>query len=568
MPLPIGTNSTNKTMKIRSVEFKNFASYGNRVQRIDFEENKGELYLVLGNNGAGKSSLAKVITYLCYGRVEGSNLRDLPNRVNSSLWGRIIMESKGNLVQIERGISPGIFSVKINETEYDVAGKSNLQDFLETEIFEIPYHVFKNVIILSVNDFKSFITMSNADKKAIVDRIFGFSVINEMREAIKLQRKSVIEEIRSLEDEIRTLGDSIASVNARIIQFEASKKKKDRTRINDLKAKLVEMSAAKERLKGAGSALKVRVEEFDKTYRQASTKRTQLGAELKSVKSALTLYHNQKCPTCSSPLNTDFHHNIKAEHEVTQEGLTSEIDAAAATVKHIELDLAKAREQARQVSVKAGQLETQMQGIKDELIKLASEKSDDGQHLRQLIEEFGQKKSTKAEDRIKADGENYYLTALESILGEDGIKHLAVKSILPAFNNNIMLMAREMGIPFGIVFDEKFNCMLYHLGEEISPRTLSTGEKKKIDFVIVMALIKMIKNRFPGLNILFLDEIFSSVDLSGVYHIIEILHQIIGEIGINTFVINHTVLPSEYFDKKLEITKDSGFSEFIIEEIA
>jgi ABC-type Mn2+/Zn2+ transport system ATPase subunit len=78
----------------------------------------------------------------------------------------------------------------------------------------------------------------------------------------------------------------------------------------------------------------------------------------------------------------------------------------------------------------------------------------------------------------------------------------------------------------------------------------------------------MIKNRFPGLNILFLDEIFSSIDLSGVYHIIEILHQIIGEIGINTFVINHTVLPSEYFDKKLEITKDAGFSEFTIEEIA
>ena len=82
-----------------------------------------------------------------------------------------------------------------------------------------------------------------------------------------------------------------------------------------------------------------------------------------------------------------------------------------------------------------------------------------------------------------------------------------------------------------------------------------------------MALIKMIKNRFPGLNILFLDEIFSSIDASGVYHIIEILHQIIKEIGINTFVINHTVLPSEYFDKKVEITKDGGFSEFSIEAI-
>ena len=82
-----------------------------------------------------------------------------------------------------------------------------------------------------------------------------------------------------------------------------------------------------------------------------------------------------------------------------------------------------------------------------------------------------------------------------------------------------------------------------------------------------MALIKMIKTRFPGLNILFLDEIFSSIDSDGVYHIISILHQTIKEIGLNTFVINHTVLPSEYFDKRLEITKDSGFSEFTIEDI-
>ena len=41
----------------------------------------------------------------------------------------------------------------------------------------------------------------------------------------------------------------------------------------------------------------------------------------------------------------------------------------------------------------------------------------------------------------------------------------------------------------------------------------------------------------------------------------------IQDIGLNTFVINHTVLPSEYFDKKLEITKDAGFSEFTIETI-
>ena len=70
--------------------------------------------------------------------------------------------------------------------------KVNLQDFLETEIYEIPYHVFKNVIILSVNDFKSFITMSPYDKKRIIDKIFGFSIINEMAEAVKKREKVLL----------------------------------------------------------------------------------------------------------------------------------------------------------------------------------------------------------------------------------------------------------------------------------------------------------------------------------------------------------------------------------------
>ena len=43
-------------MKIKKVEFKNFASYGNRIQTIDFEEDKSNLFLVLGGNGAGKST--------------------------------------------------------------------------------------------------------------------------------------------------------------------------------------------------------------------------------------------------------------------------------------------------------------------------------------------------------------------------------------------------------------------------------------------------------------------------------------------------------------------------------
>jgi DNA repair exonuclease SbcCD ATPase subunit len=156
---------------------------------------------------------------------------------------------------------------------------------------------------------------------------------------------------------------------------------------------------------------------------------------------------------------------------------------------------------------------------------------------------------------------------VEQVLGEDGVKNLAVKTILPGLNANIAAMASTMHLPFHIRFDEKFDCIINHLGEDINPMTLSTGERKKADFIIIIAIIKILKLRFPQLNLLFLDELLSSVDHDGVYNILKILNQVIKENKINTFVINHTVLPHEIFDKKIQIYRENGFSKFSIENI-
>ena len=555
-------------MKIKKVEFKNFASYGNRLQIIDFEEDKSNLYLVLGGNGAGKSTLAKVITYLCYGKVEGSTLKDLPNRVNGELYGRIWLESKGNKIEIERGINPGIFNVKINGSEYDVAGKVNLQDFLETEIYEIPYHVFKNVIILSVNDFKSFITMSPYDKKRIIDKIFGFSIINEMAEAVKEKRKGIIDEIRTYEDEIRTLNESIGSVYDKIEQIELLTAEKDKSKVKKLKEDLISLNENRKKLNSFTKSTKIKLEELDRDSRKKATEHSSLNHQISNVKKDLKLFENSTCPTCTAPLTSDFHLDIKKEKEKSLITLTEQFKIIKTQYEEAESKLTDLRTKGRQIHVKAGQLETQMEAIKDKLIELSEkDESDSSSNLKQLVKDFKIRKTEKSNGKLKSEADDFYLTILENLMGEDGIKNLAVRSILPSFNNHILLMGREMGIPFGIRFNEKFYCTLHHLGTEISAKTLSTGEKKKVDFVIIMALIKMIKVRFPSLNILFLDEIFSSIDSDGVHHIINILHNTIQDIGLNTFVINHTVLPSEYFDKKIEITKDGGFSEFNIESI-
>ena len=226
-------------MKIQSIELKNFASYGNKIQKIEFSEDAAELFLTLGKNGEGKTTIANAIIFGLYGKVEGVKMSDLPNRINKELWVRIKLECKGTRIVIERGLAPGIFKVFLNGVEFDKAGKKSVQDYLEEELFGIPYHVFKNIIILSVNDFKSFLTMTNNDKRQIIDKMFGFSILNEMQSAIREERKGLKIDLDTYAQELTQLNDNIVSVNLKLNELVAESAQKDQQKIQSLKDSLV-----------------------------------------------------------------------------------------------------------------------------------------------------------------------------------------------------------------------------------------------------------------------------------------------------------------------------------------
>jgi DNA repair exonuclease SbcCD ATPase subunit len=554
-------------MKIKKVIFKNFASYGNTLQTLDFEDTS--LFLVLGGNGFGKSTLANVIKFLCYGKVEGVNNGELPNRINKNLWGSIELESRGRNVKIERGLAPNVFKVFINGVEYDQAGKLNTQDYLEQEIFEISYNVFKNVIILSVNDFKSFLTMSPGDKKSIVDKLFGFSVINEMRELIKKDRKEVKQQLKTLEDELNSLTESILSVQEKILKLEEASNKKNAEKIKDLKNQLYQLDENKKKLNEANKSLKEKLAEIDKQVSENRKLYAESSAEIKTIDQKLKLFENKQCPTCQSDLSGEFHQNLKKELEDKKSQFAIKEKSAEDLLKQGRESYKSIQDKQHGIISKLSSLDANMNNLKKELVKLASNlDSGEQSEFSSLIREFREKESEKTEKKTEVGSEDYYLQILENILGDEGIKNLAIKTILPTLNSQVAQMGKRMHIPFNIKFDDKFDSIITHLGEEINPKTMSTGERKKADFVIIIALIRLLKFRYPSLNILFLDEIFSSVDSDGVYHIIGILHDMVKEIEMNTFVINHTVLPSELFDKKIEIRKDSGFSTFSVETIS
>ena len=555
-------------MRIDSITFKNFASYGNKLQTIEFEQDHSELFLTLGKNGDGKTTIANAIIFALYGKVEGVKLGDLPNRINRELWVNIKLRCGSIDVDIERGLDPGIFTVKLNGVEFDKAGKKSVQEYLEEEVYGIPYHVFKNIIILSINDFKSFLTMNNSDKKQIIDKMFGFSVLNEMQQKIKEERRNIKLEISAYDSELNQIMESIQSVRSKLNTLLEESSQKNKERIKQLKEELTELNDTVKGLNADRDGLVAQIGTSKEEYENSRSEASTLKHEIEYLKKKINLYEEGHCPTCETKLDSEWHnqkldkYNDKLKDSADQIKQQKEL-MDVAKEKTDQLNNSK-----REIESKISQIKYDMQSLKNELIKIKeTADGDQFEHLNKLISDFEEKEADKSAESSKLSNEYQFTEMVENILGEDGVKNLAVKTILPGLNTNIAAMTQTMHLSFHIKFDEKFNCIINHLGEEINPMTLSTGERKKADFIIIIAIIKILKLRFPQLNLLFLDELLSSVDNDGVHNILKILSQVIKENRINTFVINHSVLPHEIFDKKIQIYRENGFSKLEIERI-
>ena len=547
-------------MRIKKIEWRNFSSYGNRKQEIEFE---GEscLYQVVGENGAGKSSISQVITFGLYGKLEGKKLKDIPNRINGNAWVRITLDSNGTEVVVERGLEPNLFKLFLDGVEYDQAGVRSVQDYLSEDILGIPYYVFNNTISLSINDFKSFIKMSSQDKRSIIDKIFGFHVLNQMRDLLKDENRKIKETLENLSGRLSSLESTIeSSLNemeslANQIEEESTTKKE-------------ELQRSLETFEGLQVIHSQRTEEFRDIENQvqdeiSNTNRLLIEsrAKLQELNKKIKLYELDQCPTCQTSLDSEFHHCVKDGLVADHTAVTSQLDSLNSTMTDLKDKEREISTTKREIMDKGRKIEIKISEIKRD-IKILNESTGDKQlnSLQRIVDNLQVERDKMSTESFKNQEKNNWLRTLDEILGEKGVKQMAIKTILPSLNSEILDLLAKMHLDYQVVFDEEFNATIYHMGVEIPTQTLSTGEMKKVDFVVLIAIMKLMKMKFSSINLLFLDELFSSVDPDGVHSILRILREVCKELGLNIFVINHAPMPHEIFDWKLEVAKANNFS--------
>lgn len=554
-------------MKIKKVEWKNFASYGNRKQILEFPD-EPSLFQVIGENGSGKSSISQVITFAFYGKVEGKKLGDIPNRINGNAWVRVEFESDGKNIAVERGLEPSLFDLYIDGMKYDQAGQRTVQDYLSEDILGIPYYVFNNTILLSINDFKSFIKMSVQDKRAIVDKIFGFHILNQMRDALKEESKKIKESMDNLSGQMTSIKNSIEKSHSEMESLASEIEEKSKERLGSLNESLEAFIKLQEMHSQKITDFKKIEAEFNSSNLSANQSLTEARTKMKDISRRLSLYESDKCPTCESPLDTDFHSDVKNGLEVESkkmESNLSEIESLILDLRKKETDINSTKSDLRD---KGNKISAKIIEINREIESLSHKNGRDEQlgSLKRIIDNLESDSQSIQSESFKVEEKSNWIKTLDDILGERGVKQLAIRTILPSLNSEILDLLGQMHLDYQVVFDEEFKATIYHMGIEIPVQTLSTGEMKKVDFVVLVAIMKLMKLKFSSINLLFLDELFSSVDPDGIYSILKILQKVTRELGLNIFVINHAPMPHEIFDWKLEVKKMNNFSTITIDK--
>ena len=570
-------------MLIKEIGIKNFKSFGNSRQNFKFNTEKGELILLMGSNGQGKSSFLQAFEFSLYGKCRGggkkkwSTLSTLPNRINGSdLEVDIKFTSASTEVEIKRGILPNILELYENGLPNERAGKSNLDDKIEKYI-GMDIETFKSFISMNIDSFKNFISLSNEEKQLLLDKLFNLEVINILNTILKDINKGNKIRMASIDSEIKTLDESIQSIKRSIDKAIEREKEEQRLALErekeDIQSEIdritEEMNSKKEDYKNLKDKVeKIKSKEIELSDELELEKKQYLNTQndIKNVQKEIDLYDSGKCPTCKTDFASDHFLSLRnslVEKKLGFENIKLVIEE---NIKNVKEKQTKLKALSDKTTSAFNDLSYLLKNYKSEIDKLTQKKSSQTvtvkskpsvnvKEFQDTIDELNDKKTlAKEQDTICREKELYY-KELNRIFGEDGVKKAIISGIIKPINHFISENIKKMLLSFDVKLDETFTAEIKSLGVPVEHDTLSTGETKRINVSILIAYLKLIRSK-KVLNILFLDEVFSSIDIDGIDSILMLLKSFANEYNINIFVVHHALLREEMFDRILRMDKN------------
>ena len=150
------------------IRWKNFLSSGNSF--IDVNLNNNSTTLIVGHNGAGKSTILDALCFALFNKpFREIKKEQLINSVN--LGGTEVeleFRISANRYRIKRGIKPNIFEVYLNDEMINQTSSiADYQKQLEQQILKFNYRTFTQVVILGSSTFVPFMELKAPHRREV-----------------------------------------------------------------------------------------------------------------------------------------------------------------------------------------------------------------------------------------------------------------------------------------------------------------------------------------------------------------------------------------------------------------
>lgn len=560
-------------MIINKWYWKNYKSYGQVTECIELDKNQGKLYLLLGSNGMGKSALIQSVDLALYGEVSNKSGKRLskenyPNRINGDLKVGIEFENNDKVYTVERSMQNKNSALKIDFKVDDINyNKPGVQKTIE-ECIGFDYKTYKSFISMDVNAFKNFISLTPDEKRILLDKLFNIEQINKLNKLLKQLKKdndikfsSISNELKIYEQNIYDLQMSIESYKQKQLLLKEQKTIDNTNKITELKEIIKINKDNFETIEQQKNDIEQTINEFEQGINKLSFKKNNIIRDIKDIKDKITLYKGGKCPTCLTDLTgelnllNEFEENLDKSNLVLNK-LTDKISLANKELMNNKLSLKDFNTQYNKIITETAQLKADINILKQQQEKSKEAPNYDTSVFEDNLQKLINDKDKKQQSSIDVQKLNHVYDMLLPIWSENGIKRDIIDSIIDPINMFIEEDLHHLKTRFKVELDNNFDAHIFEYNNEIEPETLSTGEAKKINLIIMLAYIKMLRAQ-NNINVLFLDEVFSSIDIEGIDDILMLFKKFANERNINIFLVHHSQLKQWMFDKIIEVNKNT-----------
>ena len=563
----------------QKLRWKNILSTGNSFTELNLTKSPNTL--VIGNNGAGKSTM---LDALCFG-LFGKPFRKInkPNLLNSINQQQGVVEIEFAIgkkqYKVIRGIKPNVFEVFCNGQLVDQDAKAkDYQDHLEKFILKINYKSFTQVVILGSASFVPFMQLSPGDRRAIIEDLLDIGIFSSMNGIVKEKISANKSEGLKTKYELDLAAEKIKLQKEAI---EESKKHNDaeiekkKVEVNESIHQNFTLQKDIELIQKHIDVLNKRISDklsTEKKVNQLVQLESKLESRLKKLDKEHKFYEeNHDCPTCKQSIADAFRHSqlsgidkTKGEIGIGLKDIETKIQTANSRIEEIQKivlhiqshnnEIVKHNSTISAIHTYVGKLQREIETLSEQKNSLV----DDNAKLKELKAELGVLVAKQQE----LSDEKQYLEYAGNLLKDTGIKTRIIKQYLPVMNKliNKYLTAMDFFVNFNI--NESFEeTIKSRHRDDFSYANFSEGEKQKIDLSLLFTWRQIAKMKnSTNTNLLILDEVFdSSLDTASVDLLMALIRDLSSET--NVFVISHK--SDQMFDRfrsVIKFVKKNNFS--------